>query len=697
MGRSIRATPGVLLPALAAALAAAQAPHSDLSSVPIAHPVPVTHLPRRPLAPGGGGSTTTTLTLSSVSVSAGTAVTLTAAVTAGKTPIAPGIVLFCNRVYTACSGPGLMAQSVLNQKGQARSTLMLPAGRYSIAAEFQGTSPYTASASAPQSLTVEPNSTYATKLTVTSVTGYRGRYALGASLASHGPAAPAGSLVFSSSASTSSSSTRLGSLTLPDTPLFGYQPFGLISTGAKSGPNGIIAADFNNDGIPDLAAPDSATGVIAVFLGKGDGTFQPAVSLSTGSGSMPLALAAADFNGDGNLDLAVALGNLAAVAILLGNGDGTFQPPRLVATAGSALYYPLALRVADFNHDGRLDIATANNSFGASLLLGNGDGTFQPYQSLATDKSPTWIASADLNHDGNTDLVVTTSSNTVDILLGDGGGAFAPFTSIPLGSGVNPQSVIPADLDGDGNVDLALACYGVNALGVLLGNGDGTFLPAAFYAAGSGPIDVSVGDLNLDGIPDLVITNLNSSSLSVFQGNGDGTFLPLPGYSTTSGSQPAATVLTDLDADGTPELAIVLYASSAIYILESGRVQGVLLKNVALSTTGTLDIAASYAGDNLYASAAAPIFQFTGSATTAVAPMFTSPAGTYSSAQSVTLSSTTPNTQIFYTLDGSTPTTRSTLYTTSIAVSRSLTVSAIAIAPGYTNSSVSTAEYTIGK
>lgn len=658
---------------------------------PIADPIrPFPHWPRMPES--ASGSTATVLGLSAATVDGGTAVTLTAKVTSGKAAVAPGIVLFCEAASPDCAGFSLLAQGMLNAQGQTARTVLLPAGGYSISARFAGTHSYSPSASPPQSLTVTGNSTYSTKAMLTGAAGANGRYALGASLTSHAPTAPTGNLVFSNSGA----NVKLGSVALRDVALGGYQPFGLITTGQKSGPNDLVSADFNNDGIPDLAAPDSATGVVAVFLGKGDGTFQPAVSVSTGSGSTPLALAAADFNADGNIDLAVALGNQPAVAILLGNGDGTFQPPRVVSSAGSTLYYPVALAIADFNHDGRLDLATANNSIGASVLLGNGDGSFQPYKSLGSDKGPTWIASADLNNDGDADLAVTTSSGMLDISLGKGDGTFHSYTGVSTGTGTNPQSVIALDLDGDGNLDLAAACYGANAVGVLLGNGDGTFLPIDLYAAGGGPIAVASGDLNLDGIPDLVVTNLTSSSLSLFQGNGDGTFLPLPGYSTTSGSQPAASVVKDLDADGTPEIVSVLYGSSALYVLESGRVQGALLKDVPLSTAGTLNLTVSYSGNNLYSPATSAVYQFTGSSTTAVAPAFTPPAGAYSTGQTVSLSSATPGARIYYTLTGSSPTVKSTVYVSPIPVDSSMTVSAIAIAPGFTNSSVSTAAYAIG-
>jgi hypothetical protein len=581
--------------------------HARLPHRPIVDPLPVRRLGGKPLT-SSGSATSTLLSLSAVTVEAGTAVTLTAKVTSGKTAVAPGVLLFCNQAYAGCTGPAVMAEAVLNTQGVAARTLMLPVGHYSIIARFEGTAPYAASGSAPQSLAVEGDSTYATKVTLTSASGSKGSYALGASLASHGQVAPSGSLVFTDA----TDKKKLGSVALIGAGLDGYQPFGLITTGAKSGPNDLVVGDFNGDGIPDLVAPDSATGTVAVFLGKGDGTFQAAKFASTGQDTMPLALAVGDFNGDGKLDLAVALGNQGAIAILLGNGDGSFQQPLVVPTAGSGLYYPVALTVGDFNHDGRLDIATADNSVGASVLLGNGDGTFQPYKLLGSSSGPTWIAAGDFNGDGNLDLAVTTSADTVDISLGNGDGTFAKYTSVATGSGTNPQSVAVADLDGDGNLDLVVACYGANAAGVLLGNGDGTFLPIELYAAGAGPIAATIGDLNLDGIPDLVVTNLNASSLSLFAGNGDGTFLPLPGYSTTSGSQPAASVIADLDAEGTPEIVSVLYGSSALYVLEPERMQGVLFRDVALSAAGPLDLTVSYAGDALYSAATSAAYSFKG-------------------------------------------------------------------------------------
>jgi hypothetical protein len=283
----------------------------------------------------------------------------------------------------------------------------------------------------------------------------------------------------------------------------------------------------------------------------------------------------------------------------------------------------------------------------------------------------------------------------VDILLGNGEGTFQSRASTTTGTSTLPESVAVADLDGDGNLDLVVACYEANAMGVLLGNGDGTFLPIELYAGGSGPLSVAIADLNQDGIPDVVVTDLTSSALSLFQGNGDGTFLPLPSYSTTSSSQPAASVVADLNADGVPEIVTVLYKTSGLYIMENDRIQGAMLKKVKLSTAGTIDLTATYAGNDLYAASTSTAYAFTGSSTTAVAPAFSPVAGTYTSSQSVTLSSTTKGAKIYYTLNGTTPTTGSSLYSSAIGISASATISAITVASGYTTSSVSKSAYLI--
>ena len=225
-----------------------------------------------------------------------------------------------------------------------------------------------------------------------------------------------------------------------------------------------------------------------MFLGNGDGTFQPPVTYAGGESHGLLAVG--DFNGDGKLDLATGF---AEVSVLLGNGDGTFQPQKTFAAAISVL----GMVAADFNDDGRLDLLAAGNEFnpatgGASLFLGNGDGTFQARQVAATGLGPSAIVSGDFNGDGRLDLATANSaSNDISVLLGNGDGTFQP--QLKFAAGKNPLFLATGDLNGDGRIDLVVVDEGTEyynetvpgSVMVLLGNGDGTFQAAIELAGGN--------------------------------------------------------------------------------------------------------------------------------------------------------------------------------------------------------------------
>jgi hypothetical protein len=248
-------------------------------------------------------------------------------------------------------------------------------------------------------------------------------------------------------------------------------------------------------------------------------------------GSNPDSVAVADVNGDGKADLVVTnyeMVNYLAktVGVLLGNGDGTFQP---VVSYGSGGVIPLSVAVADVNGDGQPDLLVAN--FWASfqnpngtvgVLLGNGDGTFQSTVAYATGgtggpNSGGSVAVADVNGDGKLDLLTANEGNaTVGVLLGNGNGTFQPVVTYSSG-GNGANSVAVADVNGDGNPDLLVATSLSTTVGVLLGNGDGTFQSAVTYSSGglNRASSVAVADVNGDGKPDLLAGTCNSSSCFV--------------------------------------------------------------------------------------------------------------------------------------------------------------------------------------
>ena len=333
---------------------------------------------------------------------------------------------------------------------------------------------------------------------------------------------------------------------------------------AGSVPVSVAVGDFNGDGKADLAVGSANSRAVSVFLGNGNGTFQPRQTFATGID--PYAIAVADFNGDGKVDLAVANYGFNTVSVFLGNGDGTFLPQQTFATGSD----PYAIAVADFNGDGKSDLAVANEgSNTVSVLLGNGDGTFQPQQTFATGSEPTSLAVGDFNGDGKTDLAIANSgSNTVSILL-QGYQIVATDvqfqTQQTFATGASPESVVVGDFNGDGNADLAVTNYGSNTLSILLGNGNGTFMPEQTFATGSGPGSIAVGDFNGDGIEDLAVANRNSNTVSVFLGNGNGTFQPQQTFAT--GSYPWSIAVGDFNGDGKEDLAVANYNSETLSIL----------------------------------------------------------------------------------------------------------------------------------
>ena len=310
------------------------------------------------------------------------------------------------------------------------------------------------------------------------------------------------------------------------------QPIPINPDGSvPSEPYDIVTGDFTGDGRTDLAVANYGSNDVSIFLGNGDGTFQNPVTYAVGSD--PVALVTGDFTGDGRTDLAVAnegsfdsdgklIPGTGDVSVLLGNGDGTFQTQNTYAVGS----YPVAIVAGDFTGDGRTDLAVANfDDNDVSILLGNGDGTFQNQKTYAAGSFPRALVTGDFTGDGRTDLAVANyRSKDVSILLGNGDGTFQNQVTYAVGS--YPIALVTGDFTGDGRTDLAVANSGSdsNDVSILLGNGDGTFQNQVTYAVGSFPVAIVSGDFTGDGRTDLAVANSGDNDVSILLGNGDGTF-----------------------------------------------------------------------------------------------------------------------------------------------------------------------------
>jgi hypothetical protein len=347
-------------------------------------------------------------------------------------------------------------------------------------------------------------------------------------------------------------------------------------------PFGIAAADFNEDGKTDLAITANVRAY--VLLGNGDGTFAPSATSPVSVPSPPYDDFASPYTGPivvGNFSkgshLGLAIGELQneAAVILVGNGDGTFAPSS--ASFANAPGGPtLGLQPADFNADGDLDLAMVNEISGVSLVaLGYGDGAFNSAGDLQTAGFSIGAVAGDFNADGKLDIALASSGvhsdpsqvSGVTVSLGNGDGTFTVASGSPILLGQSLSAIVTADFNGDGKLDLAVTDSEGNAVIIVLGHGDATFGAPTIIPVGNGPSSIITADFNNDGKLDLAVANITDGTITLLLGNGDGTFTEAGGSPYAVGLGPYQIAAADFNGDGKLDLAVANTTDGTVSIL----------------------------------------------------------------------------------------------------------------------------------
>lgn len=337
-------------------------------------------------------------------------------------------------------------------------------------------------------------------------------------------------------------------------------------------PLALAQGDFNGDGILDMACANNGSQDVSVLLGNGQGGFVPAGTYA--SGQQTFGIAVGDLTGDGHLDIVASNygseldANRGFLTYYRGRGDGTFDS-KIEIPVGDG---PIGVVLADLDGDGRDDIANTNyREDTISILFSHGDGTFSAPDFVRTAVRPRNLNFGDLDGDGDLDLAVADEGLTlipgvpggITILNNQGAGHFVFSGDYP--AGVNSHNVQIADLNGDGEQDLAVANYGSNQVSILIGRGNRSFEAPVQLSTPPVPLCSIVGDYNQDGIPDLATATFEESKIAVFTGYGDGTFSPAATLAVGQG--PFFVLTGDYNRDGIPDYATANSGSDNLSVL----------------------------------------------------------------------------------------------------------------------------------
>ncbi len=573
------------------------------------------------LAAGGpaawaSAATTTSLFTTPDSPSSGAVITMTAQVSATEFTVAGGTVTFTDTYNSVTEVLGtVQVQSTNGNPGTAILEIAVGGvGVHQFTANYGGTAVFATSSSSPQSVTF--SGPYLTSTALASA-GVAGNYTLTGTVSAFGPVTPTGSVTFTDT----TSNFTLGTATLNASTLqTGFTPYTLYpianmnngQTGSTIGP---AIGDFNGDGRPDYAVPTN-TGPIVILLGAGNGTFTNGTAITTTAPFEPTSVVVGDFNGDGKQDLAVlSAAGTGSVNIYLGNGNGTFQAARNYPVAASTSASRL-LAVGDFNRDGIQDLVATNSGLNnVAVILGNGDGSFQAPSYYAVGNAPWNVVVGDLNQDGFLDLVVASDgSSSASILQGNGDGTFKAFTTANTGAS-QVGSVAIGDFNGDGFPDIATTSAPDTSIYILLNKGttatptfqapvpyvqtDGTPTPAPYY--------LTIGDFNRDGNLDIISANNGNATVGVLLGTGTGTFGTATYYPVGSGD-----IFANVgDINGDDRVDITAVTGTGLAVLLSGQSESAAISNVAFFGCGTQSVTATYGSDGNYGSSTSSASTFT--------------------------------------------------------------------------------------
>lgn len=645
-------------------------------------------------------ATTTTLAITSdglnvASVNAGTLVTLTATVEAGGKSVALGQVNFCDASALSCTDIHLLGTAQLSSAGKAVFKLVPRTGAHEYKAQFAGTVNDALSVSKELSLVV-----YGTTKTTIAASGTTGNYTLNATVTGlAADTAPTGNVNFVDTSDKNNvlATATLGAGKLASTWVNTQSPV------TRPQPFSITTGDFNGDGVPDIAigTTGSAMGYLSILLGNGNGTFQAAKTFTGLPNNQ--ALVAAPFVTGGPLDILTVSSNTTGTnnaALLLGNGAGGGTVGAPFSLGG--LSAVTAVAAADFNRDGNEDFVVTGVIYGVycfAPVLGTGKGTFGGPVLNAVGSDPVLVAVGAFGTSGYPDIVAAdTGVDQLTIFENNGQGYFSPAGQ--ANTGKNPTAMVTGDFNGDGYLDLAVVNGGNNTVTIYLGKGNYTLTPGMTVATGHSPTSIASGDFNEDGIADLAVVNSGDRTVSILLGKGNGTFTtaaPLP-----TGVNPVNVVTGDFSGTGLADLVVtnqdIASTTGSTLTVESAELTDTATATatrVAAYGAGAHLVDASYEGDSLYDTSVSATTSLNGVANPAATPVFTPAGGNVPAGQKVTITDATKGAVIYYTTNGTRPTTSSTKYTGAITVSASETIEAVAAAPGYNNSEVASEKYVI--